>query len=264
MQTLQDGSKRENYKTQDFQSREYIKIHVPWGAYNFPEDLVQADFFFLSYLRLNRQALANCSLVAKSWTYSSQKPIYSCVYITPYSYQKWRKIASPTSARLLHCVYSLTCLRLKSLYHLHGDFLKLFDHLQHFTLDQVHDVDLDAVNLLPAFQNTLSSPSLLHSSLILDAFIKLLGYFPNLREFSLTAPTFYAEHRTVPPPTPLRGTLRLSKLSVKDTDILLQGICGLELEYKLEIYEVRGLSTFHVYRIISACEKTLARLMLGN
>ena len=151
----------------------------------------------LIYLRLNHQALGNCSLVAKSWTYSSQKPIYSCIYISPSSYQKWRKIASPTSARLFQCVYSLTCLRLKSLYHLHGDFLKLFDHLQHFTLDQVHDVDLDAVNLLSAFWNTLLSLSLLRTSLTLDAFIKLLGYFPNLREFSLTAPTFYAELRTV-------------------------------------------------------------------
>jgi hypothetical protein len=100
----------------------------------------------------------------------------------------------------------------------------------------------------------------------LDAFISLLGYFPNLRELNLCEPTFSTEHRTTPPPSiPLRGVLCLCSLSVHShTDILLLGLCGLKLEYdELEMYGVHG-DPSHVRSLISTCEKSLKRLLLGS
>ena len=134
----------------------------------------------LIHLQLDNQALQNCSLVARSWTYPSQKLLYTRVIITPSRYQTWQEIASPTSANLLRHVQILMCREFQSLHDLHDDYLKSFHHLQYLSLD--HHVDLDTTSLFPAFQNTLSSLSLSHVSLTLDAFIKLLSYFPKLRK----------------------------------------------------------------------------------
>ena len=216
----------------------------------------------LIHLRRDNQALQNCSLVARSWTYPSQKLLYTRVRITPSRYQTWQEIASPTSAKLLRHVQSLMCRQFRSLHDLHDDYLKSFHLLQHLSLD--HRVDLDTTNLFPAFQNSLSSLSLSHVSLTLDAFINLLCYFPNLRRLQLFNSRFDSGHLTVPPPsTPPRGALRLFMLSQKRADIPLRALCALEPEYdELEIYRVYD-SPSHVRSIISACKKTLAHLKLG-
>ena len=219
----------------------------------------------LNHLRHDERALRNCSLVARSWTYPSQKLIYTHIRITPSTFRTWQKIASPTSAELLRHVYSLTCSNFNSLYGFHRGYLKSFYHLQRLTVEQVDDVGSNTVNLFQAFQSTLSSLSLLRVSLTLDAFIGLLGYFPNLRSFHLNKPAFYPEYRTVPPPSiPPRGTLALSMVSAKDADILLGALCKLELEYdELGIFGVSDGSS-HINSLLSACEKTLTRLKLGS
>jgi hypothetical protein len=132
-------------------------------------------------------------------------------------------------------------------------------------LDDVEGVGSDVVNLFPAFQNTLSSLSLFCVSLTLDAFVKLLGYFPDLRELQLRRPTFSAVFRTVPlPPTPPRGKLCLSMLSGKDMRVLLEGLRGLEMEYdELDIYQIGGFPALYILSAASICRKTLRRLTLG-
>ena len=122
-----------------------------------PPELVDE---ILIHLRHDKKALCHCSLVAKSWTYSSQKLLYARVHITPSAYQTRQEIASPTSTELLQHVHSLTCHQFQSLHELHKDYLKSFHRLQRLTLDGVDGVDSDVVNLFPAFQNTLSSLSL--------------------------------------------------------------------------------------------------------
>ena len=217
----------------------------------------------LTHLRHDNQTLQNCSLIAKSWTYSSQKLLYADIRITPSTYRTWQEIASPTSAELLQHTHSLTCRRFDSLYDLHEDYLKSFHRLQELNLDQVYNIELDAVKFFPAFQNTLLSLSLSQVSLTLDALIELLGYFPNLREFRLNGPTtFCAEHRKTPLPSiPPRGTLSLSCISPESTNILLQGLCELEPEYdELRVVEVFNRSNSRIRSIISTCEKTLKRL----
>ena len=219
----------------------------------------------LIYLRHDAQALRNCSLVAKTWTYSSQKLLYAHVSITPSTYRRWQEIASPTSAELLRHVHSLTCRLFDSLYDFRDDYLKSFHCLQELNMYQVHNIDSNTVNLFPAFRNTLSSLSLFHVSLTLDAFIKLLGYFSNLKKLHLYNPTFDTEHLTAPPPssTSPRGTLSLYRLSPESMDIFLRGVCGLELEYdELVICGIDG-SPSHFRSLISTCEKTLTHLKLG-
>jgi hypothetical protein len=148
----------------------------------------------------------------------------------------------------------------KSLYDLLEGYVESFHQLQHLTVD---DVELNAIDLFSAFQNTLSSLSLYQVSFTLDVFIQLLGYFPNLRELHLGKPTFCADHRSTPPPsTPPRGTLALSTLSAKNADILVRGLSELGLEYdELDIYKVNGNPTC-IYSLISSCGKTLKYLKL--
>ena len=228
----------------------------------FPPELVDE---ILAHLRHNRKTLRHCSLVAKSWAYSCQKLLYTRIYITPLAYDIWRGIASPTSAELYRHVRSLTIRQTWALPDSYEDYLKSFYRLQHLTLVEVIDINLDIVNLFLPFQNTLSSLSLCYVSLTSDAFIKLLGYFPNLRVFRLTAPTFYSNPRTVPPPpTPLRGTLRLSDSFGKKGDTLLRQLCDLKLEYdELDLHRVSSC-TPRIHSLVSACEKTLTRLTLSS
>ena len=227
-----------------------------------PPELVDK---IITYLRHDKRTLGNCSLVAKPWTYSSQKLLYTSVRITPSRYQTWQEIASPTSAKLLQHARSLAYYKLQSLHDFQEEYLKSFHRLQHLTLDRVCNVDFNAVSLFPALQNTLSSLSLSRLSLTLDTLVSFLSHFPNLRAFHLSEPTFTAEHRTVPlPSTPPRGTLRLSTFSTKSTDILLRTLTELKPEYdKLEIFEVRNRFTSHVNPIVSTCERTLTHLNLG-
>src|ERR1700753_2506971 len=217
-----------------------------------PQELVDE---VLTHLRHDIQALQNCSLVAKSWTYSSQRHLFTRIYITPSTYRpfygldvgfqptfsscelgaaqfrpkptstyrKWQEIASPTSTELLRHTHSLTCYNSQSLHDFHEDYFKSFHRLQFLSLEWIRNIDLDTVNLFPAFQNTLSLLSLFGVSLTLDALIKLLGYFPNLRELYLSPDTFWRKHRRTPPPsTPPRGMLSLSACFGRDADILLQ------------------------------------------
>ena len=228
----------------------------------FPPELVDE---ILIHLRHDKQALQNCSLVAKSWTYSGQKHLYTDIRITPSTYRIWQEIASPTSAELLRHAHSLICYQSQSLHDFHEDYFKSFHRLQFLSLERIRDIDLDAVHFFLAFQNSLSSLSLIHVSLALGALIKLLGYFPNLRKLYLNELTFCAEHRTTPPPSiPPRGKLSLSTFSAKNADILLRCLCELELEYdELYIYKVHG-NILHIHSVVSACAKTLTHLKLGH
>jgi hypothetical protein len=218
----------------------------------------------LVHLRHDNQALRNCSLVAKSWTHPSQKLLYADVRVTPSTYQTWEEIASPASTELLQHVHSLTCYHFNSLHEFHEDYLKSFHHLQCLTLYGIGSIEPNALDLFLAFQNTLSSLSLILVSFNLDTFIGLLGYFPRLRVLCFDHSKFQTEHRTVAPPsTPPRGTLRLTLSSDRDASILLRGLCELDLEYdQLEIHEVRRNAS-PVHSLISACEKTLTHLELG-
>ena len=227
-----------------------------------PPELVDE---ILAHLQQDNQALQNCSLVAKSWTYPSQKLLYTRVNVTPSNYGTWQEIASPTSANLLRHVHSLTCGQFQSFHDIHEDYLKSFHRLQRLSLHKSGNIESNIVDLFSAFRSTLSSLSLSDLPLTLDAFTNLLGYFPNLRDLRLTDLTFGAEHRTtLPPSTPLRGALSLFMCSTtNNTDLLLRGLCEFKLEYdELEIFAVYG-NPSHVRSLISACEKTLTHLILG-
>ena len=135
--------------------------------------------------------------------------------------------------------------------------------LRHLALHNIGDIESNTVDLFPSFQNTLSSLSLHRVRLTLDTFIKLLGYFPNLKQLTLHDSAFDPERWATPlPPTHPRGKLTLSALSEEDTDALLWGLRQLEPEYdELNFLEVYGNS---IHSIISTCNKTLKRLQLSR
>jgi len=82
-----------------------------------PPELVEG---IPSYLRHDRRALQRCSLVAKLWSYPSQKLFFASVKLTPETLQLWRGNVSPTSAELLQYVRTLACVPfypIHALYH---------------------------------------------------------------------------------------------------------------------------------------------------
>jgi hypothetical protein len=113
--------------------------------------------------------------------------------------------------------------------------------------------------LFLAFQNTLFSLSLNRVSLTLSAFVKLVDYFPNLRELYFSESSFTPDYQPTPRfSRPPRGKLHLSTLSVSNTTALSDVLSGLELEYdELEIVNVFDRPPTRIQPIISACEKTL-------
>ena len=222
-----------------------------------PSELVDE---ILIYLQHDKQALWNCSLVEKSWTFLSQKRLFVSINLTPDIYKTWQEIASPTSAEVLQHVRTLTCLRFHSFGVLHGDYFKSLHRLQHLTLRDIARIESKTPNLFLAFQHTLSSLFLDHVSLTRSVFIGLVDCFPNLRELHFSKSSFKMDHFLVPPfSKPPRGKLCLSSLSATDFGALSRGIAGLDLEYdKLEILNI--FDTCHVQHIVSACKKNLTHL----
>ena len=216
----------------------------------------------LIYLQHDKQALRNCSLVEKSWTYPSQKRLFVSINLTPEIHKTWLETAPPTHPEVMQHVRTLTCLRFRFFGLLHGDYFRSLHRLQHLTLRDISRIESYTPHLFLAFKNTLSSLTLYCVTLTWGAFVRLVDYFPNLRALDFSESTFQPDS----PPTPQfsrppRGKLRLSTLSMSAFGTLCQGIAGLELEYdQLEI--IRIFDSSHVQHIFSACKKTLTHLKL--
>ena len=131
----------------------------------------------ITHLQHDKRALQNCSLVAKSWTYPSQKLLFASIVLTPEIYKKRQENGPPSSAVLQH-VRTLTCHRFSLFGVLQGDFLKSLHRLQDLALyGRVH-IDPIAPNQFLAFQDTLSSLTLYRVSLTRSTFICLIAISP--------------------------------------------------------------------------------------
>ena len=224
-----------------------------------PPELVDE---ILVYLQHDKRALRNCSLVAQSWTYLSQKRLFISINLTPEIHKARQEFASPTSAEVLQHVRTLTCLRIRSFGVLHSDYFRSLHRLQNLALRDIPRIESNTPNLFIAFQDTLSSLVLYHVYLTWSTFVALVDYFPNLRELDFSESTFEPDQFPVSPPSrPPRGKLRLSTLLASDFGTLCQGIAGLEPEYdQLEIIDIFEQTHSNVQRIIWACKKTLTYL----
>ena len=218
----------------------------------------------LTHLQHDKRALANCSLVAKSWTYPSQRLLFAFINLIPENHKAWQK-NGPQNAEMMQYVRTLTCSGSRSFRVLHDDHSRSFYRLQYLALQAITPIESNALNLFLAFRDTLSSLSLEYVSLTWSTFVGLINYFPNLRELLFHDSSLETDHSPIPPLSrPLRGTLCLSTLSASHFSTLSRGIAGLEPEYdRLEIIHDPYQPFYDVQHIISACEKTLTYLMLG-
>ena len=220
----------------------------------------------LTHLQDDERTLQNCSLVAKSWVHSSQKPLYSHVHLTPVTHRTWRKKVSPTSGVMQH-VRTLSCRGLDSLHSFHGDFFKSLHLLERLDFHGSMRIEPNVTNLFTTFQTTLSSLSLSGVSATWGALVNVVDYFPNLRDLHLGQSSFVGGCWGVPPLSrPTRGKLCLFTLSSVDMSILSAGLSASKLQYnELEIIDVVGPTPSRaIIPIISACRKTLTRLVLGS
>ena len=225
-----------------------------------PLELVE-DIF--NYLQHDKETLATCTLVVKSWIYPSRKHLFASVNLTSETYGMWQESFPSKRAELVRHVRALTCSRFTRLCASHGDYLVSLPHLQRLALRQFTYLGTNTPELFLAFQNTLFSLSIYRVTLTLGTFVKLVDYFPNLRELYFSESSFIDDFQPTPPfSRPPRGKLHLSTLSVSNTTTLSSALSGpAVLEYdELEIINVIDRPPTRVQPIISACEKTLTRL----
>ena len=230
-----------------------------------PPELIDEILF---HLRHDKQTLLNCSLVAKSWVYRSQKLLYEWhLRLTPETFRTWQETASPTSMESLQHVHSLTYSEFYTFDIFHGDYLKPPLHrLQHITFNDVWFVQPDPTKSLPASQTTISSLYLCRVDIFTITIVNLINFLPNLKDLHIHQCMIFG-HLTVeiPPFTKSpRGTLHLTDIGAMNMALLSSCFSDRELGYdELEIVDC-GQSDSDVLPIVYACGKALVRLKLSN
>ena len=183
----------------------------------------------IQHLPLDKpQTLRNCSLVAKSWVYRSQKRLFQTVSISKSTRSSWVDRISPANLELLHHVRSLTytidpTARLRfPAHHIDSldDYLPSFHNLESLVLSSM-DLQSDIpqqVENFAAFRLTLSSLSLWDCYLSPCALITIVNCFPDIVDLQLRALMHTEDHEPIPPLSrPLRG--KFSVLAFRSHDL---------------------------------------------
>ena len=196
-----------------------------------PQELIDKIF---SHLSLDEpQTLRNCSLVAKSWVYPSQKKLFETVCISSSTHSSWADRISPANIELLLHVRSITyTLDMASQFHFPAyridsisDYLPSFHNLESLILSSIDlrsklDISQQVRNF-SAFQHTLASLSLWGCSISSGALTTVVNYFPNLAGLQLRAPIYRPAPEPVPLLSrPLRGRLSIQLFMTKDIPVL--------------------------------------------
>ena len=209
-----------------------------------PQELIEE---ILSHLSPgDRESLlnfSNYSLVSKSWLDPSRRTLFANIAIEPSTYDRFLNTISSTNTELLRHVRSLSYLALRNEYRQsHRPLYLLEDYFPSlFQLQALDFIDMQIdpaiprrLDLLSAFQHTLLSLHLAHSSITWSGFAPLVGYFPGLRYLFIHSMAFRMDDRPVPDPSrALRGKLSLIDLSRNhDTDTLVNRFSGPKPEYE--------------------------------
>ena len=238
-------------------------LYEPGFKMAIPPELIEE---IVTDLQDDERTLQNCSLVAKSWAYPSQKLLYAHVHLTPRTHRIWQENSSPT-AELLQHVRTLNCHNFHSIQPSHVDFFGSLRRLERLAFRNFLRIEPSITDLFSVFQTTLSSLSLINVSLTLAAFINVVDYFPNLRDLHLDKSSLVGDCRgTLPLSRPPRGKLRLFTLSSDDIFIICTGLSTSQPRYnELEIISIFDRIPSRAIRpIISTCGKTLTRLVLDR
>jgi len=241
---------------------------------NLPHELLDE---ILSYLPSDdRNSFRACSLVARSWVSPARRRLFSSVVITARNYQSWKDHISPANNDLLGHVRSLlyfTVLRSSGWRQLSFndfiDYFHSFHHLQHLTLCGMHigsDIS-ERLEVFSAFRLSLLSLSLRTLVLTWSAFVAIVDYFPNVRDFTVSHIIWDIHHRQPSPLSrPMRGRLSIDMHKYRGLPILADRLSGLGVECD-ELLILGSLdpgpSTPHYQRIVDACGKSVKRLRLS-
>ena len=182
----------------------------------------------------DKRSLLNCSLVAKSWVYPSQKRIFKAVDIWRNPHLKsWLGAISPTNVRVLQHVRSIRCQIAKPLNLSHPpvdllcDYSPSFRQLERLTLHSGLLPSLNQIGTYSAFQHTLSYLCLWHCSATSSRIVILVNYFPNLAHLELGDLSHMVDGQPAPPFSRLLRKLTIAEFCTKDSLDLLDQLMGL-------------------------------------
>ena len=153
----------------------------------------------------DKRSLRNCSLVAKSWIFPSQKRLFGVVEITGENLRQWLDNISPTHIDLLGHVRHLLYREypkgsIKQVHLSLHDYLPSFRCLSHFTLSFARTpLRLQQVQKFSAFRYTLSEITLARCVVTKSSLVTLINYFPDLTSFDLRGLEYHKEHGQTPP-----------------------------------------------------------------
>ena len=196
---------------------------------NLPPELLDE---IIGHLPLDEpQTLRNCSLVAKSWVYPSQKRLFATVRISSRDYHLWKDRISPAKIEPLHHVRSLTYILDTTArfrppeYHIDSlsNYLPSFRRLKKLVLSSIclqSGIPQQLENFGP-FQHKLSSLSLWSCHVSSGALVTIVNYFPNLVDLQLCVLTLKEDGEPIPPLSrPLRGRLDIQQFWNDDLSLL--------------------------------------------
>lgn len=170
----------------------------------------------ISYLPPDdKESLRSCSLVTKSWTYTSRKRLFEFVGTRPGNLRPWLDGISQENVELLGHVRQLTCSQeeLSTVWPmvpanntLRHNLRSLCD-LRHFTLSCVPVLLPSRIEVLSVLGLTLSSVTLSHCMVSKSALVALFNILPGLKRLCLEQPYYFDFHEqaSLPLRSPLKG-----------------------------------------------------------
>jgi len=240
-----------------------------------PHELLDEIF---GYIPLDDwKSLRAFSLVAKSWVSPARRRLFSSVVITEENFLSWKDRISPTDTILLEHVRSLRyfaairspcCVPFPI-----TDFfiyLPSFHHLQHLSLCsmRIKSEISEQLGAFSSFRHTLQSLTFHAATLTWFAFIKIVDYFPNVRDLVVSRPLWEIHDRqAIPLSRPLRGKLSIDLPKCRGLPAFSGRLSGLKVECD-ELVIIGGFNpgppTSHYQHVVDTCGKSLKRLRLSS
>ena len=180
------------------------------------------------------KSLRNCSLVAKSWVYPSQRCIFRAVNVSRTTRLKsWSETISPTNIEVLQHVRSLTynIANTPGSRHPPLDFLRDYSpslpHLKRLIFFSGFLPSPTQLGTYSPFQRSLSFISLWGCSVTVSRLVTLVNYFPNLAHLELMGLSHKVDGRPALPFSRPLQKLTVTDLYTNGGLVLLDQLMGL-------------------------------------
>ena len=226
----------------------------------------------INHLPDNTRYLRNCSLVAKSWVYPSQRRLFDTVDVLGDSdLRSWVRTISPTKAGVLQHVRSLHCQVAESPSSPHPsiDFLRDYSHsfrqLERLTLYAGFLPPLTRIGTYSAFQHTLSYLSVQCCLATTNGLVTLINYFPNLAHLDLSEICHWEDNQPTPPLSRPLQKLSLTEFCTENSLDLLDRLLAIRPQCE-EIAIAMHWSSYPslAQRVIDGVDVSVKRLCLAS